>query len=626
VEATYGSLDRVDVRASADLAIVPEKLFMRIAGVSKHHDGYVDRIDYACANPGSGLLPQTTGAGGCKLGTEGGQSMNSVRAAMRWLVTDKIEVNLAGDFTSDNSEVQANTLLGARTIPWITGDDGDPATPPVVYGPQFIPADPYVTYSTFTDPGGVFAAFGPPGATVTKQAYQIPPVNTLKAWGTSGTIDWQLTETLSMKSITAYRAYRSDFAEDVDNSPLNAELVMNHLTHRQFSEEVRFNGSIGSAVDYTVGGFYFWQKSVNRNRVDIPYVAPQPVGTYFDFTSNDPVVAHSKSGFAHAIWHITDRLNLAGGVRYTAEDKDYTYSRLNPDGTPNPILGALTGVTGHFEGTRWDWRANADYQLTSEMMVYAQFSTGFKGGGINPRPFSVAQVKPFGPEQLDAYELGLKSYWLDRSVRVNISAFFNKYKDIQLTLLACPTSPCAQPNNAGDADVKGFEVETEIHPVEGLTIDGALSYLDFEYTRIDPNAGGPTQPAGVQVGMVTPFTPKWKWSVGAQYEFQMGDNGTLTPRVDASYQGAIFSGAVNCGPISPACAYADSNRVPAYTLVNGRVTWRSADRDWQASLQATNLTNKLYYYQIFDLLGLAGFQSGQPAAPRQWAVTVKRRF
>ncbi len=603
-EGTYGSLNRIDARGSADFAIVPDKLFMRISGVTRHRDGYVKRLDFACTHPGSGLPTYAVG-NGCELGTEGGQSFNAARVALRWLPSEKVEVNILADATDDNSEVQASTITFANNPNPGVALNGVP------YDSRFVPTDPYVTYSTFANPGGTFAnPFG--GPPIVKAAYSIPPKNALKEWGVSGDINWQLSDKLSLRSISAYRRFSGDFAEDTDGSPLMLELVENHVDHNQFTQELRLNGTILDKLDYTVGGFYLRSSSRNSNRVDIPYVPG--VGPFFDFLGNDPVLAHSKSVFAHGIWHITDKFEIAGGARYSKEDKSYTFSRTNPDGTPNIILGGLSGVTGTYSGSYWDYRADADYHFTSDLMGYVQFSTGTKGGGINPRPFTPAQVGPFGPEKLYAYEAGLKSQLFDHRMRLNLAAFFNDYKDIQLTLLACPTAPCAKPFNAGEAHVKGVEAETEIHPVNGLSLDGSVSYLDFQYTNLLPGVSGP---GGVQLGMVTPYTPKWKWSVGVQYEIQAGDKGSLTPRLDASYQSSVFTNAVN-GP---------ANAINAYTILNGRLTWRSAVDNWEASLEVTNLANKYYKLTVFDLSSIgAGFTNAQPGMPREWAITVKKTF
>ena len=601
LEATYGSYSRVDLRGSADFALVDDKLFLRVAGVTRNRKGYVDRIDYACAHPGEANLPPTiVQAGSCKIGSEGGKSMGAIRAALRWLPTDDLEVNVVYDVTDDRSEPQPATLLVAL--------------PP--NNPRYIPSDPFVSYSTRFDPGD---------PSVGRPPFLLPDENSFYGWGASGTVDWKLADKLALKSISSYREYENVFGDDQDISPLPIATGQDRLTHYQFNQELRLNGSISDAFDYTVGGFYFTQRSIYGVHQDLVYVQsppPAPRGPGLNFLGNDPIVAKTYAGFLHGVFHVTDKLDLTGGYRYTKDKKDYTFFRNNLDGTPHPLLGGLNNKVGAFEGTRSDYRANIDYKWTDDFMTYLQYSTGFKGGGINPRPFFVGQVQPFQPETLKAGEVGFKSALWERRIRLNFAAFYNKYKDIQLTVLSCdqfspfPGAPCALPVNGGDANVKGAELEFELHPTEALSIDASASYLDFQYTRIDPSVGDPVSGRGVQIGMVTPFTPKIKWSAGIQYQIPVGE-GSLTPRVDASYTDSTYSNAVN-GP---------GNQTDSYTMVNARLTWRAPEDTWQASAEVTNLTDKLIYYAKFDATTLGtGTAQGYPAMPRAWAITLKRNF
>jgi iron complex outermembrane receptor protein len=117
--------------------------------------------------------------------------------------------------------------------------------------------------------------------------------------------------------------------------------------------------------------------------------------------------------------------------------------------------------------------------------------------------------------------------------------------------------------------------------------------------------------------MITPYTPEAKWSLGLQYAFTLGSGGTLTPRIDASFQDDVYANAVN----------APTNFIEDYTLVNARVTWESVDGMWQLALEGPNLTDEYYYVTLFDLSSnAAGYIHGQPSRPREWAVTVKRSF
>ena len=604
LEGTYGSLNRLEARGAINFALVPDQLFVRLSAVTNHYDGYVTRYDYGCLYPSSGIPNMVGTNSSCQTGKEGGKSYSAVRLAVRWAPNEKLNVNLLADYTYDNSENAAETLI--KAVPLAPGPAALTSVNGVTYGPQFIPSNPYVSYASFYMPAGTLGPFH-------ADALTAPDTSQYKGWGVSGTIDYKFTDTLSLKSITAFRGYTSDWAEDNDTSPLPLGLGLEHLAHQQISEELRLNGSLGKMIDYTLGGFYFVQKTTYATHQDLWYP-----GIILDFLGNDPVPAHTYAGFGQATWHITDRLNLTGGVRYTEEAKDYSYVRNNRDGTPNLVVGALDGHTGHYSGTHVDWRVDADYRWTRDFMTYAEASTGFRGGGVNPRPFSVPQVQPFGAETLTAYEVGFKSQWLDRHVRLNVAAFYNKYKGIQLTLLSCPQfggpGPCALPTNAGDAIVKGAEAEAEVHPFGGMELDGSLSYLKFNYIGSSFN---PNQVTGITVGMTTPYTPKWKWSFGAQYAFEVGDKGSLTPRVDVSYQDSVYTNALN-GP---------NNFNPGYTVANARLTWRSATGGWEAALDVTNFTNKLYYLTTFDLSATGGGSvQGQPGMPREWTVSLKKSF
>lgn len=604
LQASYGGYQHVGARGNFDAVLVPGKLFMRVAAATEHQQGYVTRLDYACVHPGSPLVSNTP-ATGCVLGHEGGKAYTGGRVMLRWLPTSDLEVNLIADYTDDQSENAPATLLYAHNLNPNVALNGVP------YDSRFIPTDPYANYATFYMPGGTVAG-------IQTQELIGQDHRSYRGGGVSGEVNWHLPNGMDLKSITAYRTYSADWAEDNDLSPLPLALGIEHMSHVQFSQELRLNGSLfDDAVDYTVGGFYFRENSAYPTHQDLRYVAPQ-----YDWLARNDILAHSKAGFVHAVWHVTGKLDLTAGARYSTFDKTDKFGRLNRDFTPSSVFGSLNGSEGHYSGSHWDYRANLSYQWTPNLMTYAQVSTGFKGGGVNPRPFVVGQEQAFGPETLTAYEVGFKSTLFDHRVRLNGAAFFNKYKQIQLTLLSCPqysppipNFPCALPANAGDADVKGAELEAEAYPIDGLQIDASGSYLDFSYTYINPLAGGPTQPRGVQYGMVMPYAPQWKWSLGVQYDINIADAGVLTPRLDASYQGTMYTSAVN-GPY---------NRVDPRMLLNGRLSWQLPDRSWQVALKVTNLTNKLYYLTKFDLHN-SGFVSGEPGMPRQWMITVGKHF
>jgi iron complex outermembrane receptor protein len=305
------------------------------------------------------------------------------------------------------------------------------------------------------------------------------------------------------------------------------------------------------------------------------------------------------------------------GIGYNGPDT------LNLFGGGN--VTALSGSVAHYSGSRTDYRAALDYRFTPELMGYASVSTGFKGGGVNPRPFNAGQVISFNPETLTNYEAGIKSDFLDRRMRLNLTAFYSKIKDVQIPVLACPDSPCAARLNAGDADSKGVEVELLARPVDGMTIDASYSHLNFHFTSLVPSAEYPTNPAGATEDDPPGGVPETKWHIGAQYEIAMGNGGWLTPRVDADYQGKVYTGPNVTGV--PPTQVRELTFIPSYTLLNARLTWTNSARNVDIALEGTNLTNEYYYLTVFDLRGAgAGFDKGQPGRPREWAITFKKHF
>jgi len=674
VSLTKGEFNRTEIKGAAGLVLVEDKLYMRVAGIAKAMDGYVDRVDYACSHgsprPGTpGGLPTFAQTYGCDLGTEGGQSYTTGRLALRWEASDNFTVDIAASIVNDDSESQAGVLVAAKdhsgsNFPWLSPNG--PVTPPfaspvpnnptfdpnaggtvptyfdnngngtfqagidVPYDSRFVTGGTYMNYATYVNdglstPSPLFQG-GTTGAnTDLFKPYVIDPVNTLSAWDTAINLNWQITDNLSLLSVSSYRTYENSFAEDTDGSPLVVQQLLQHLDHEQWTQELRLSAAVGDRVDLTFGLFYLDQDTAEDARVDLPYVG-------FDFIHGpDLVPATNKAAYAHAAFDLTERLNLSLGVRYSEDEKSYTFRRRNPDLTPvqacttywfweaaNPpncgVFG-LDNLSVSYSSDSTDYRVALSYDVGDATMLYGQVSTGYKAGGNNARPFFPSQLNAFKPETLDSYEVGFKST-LGGNTRLNAAVFWNDYVDIQLPTTVCAwappgqQTPCASQNNVGDAEVWGVELEAEWHPTEQFSMDASLSHLDFKYTTIIPGS------TAVTLGMITPYTPEDKASLGIQYGFMLPGGGTFTPRLDVAYTSEVYSNAVN----------APTNFIDAYTLANARLTWRSGNDAWETALEVTNLTDEYYYVTLFDLWGPAGYIHGQPSRPRESAITFKRSF
>ncbi len=385
--------------------------------------------------------------------------------------------------------------------------------------------------------------------------YYSAPITTFQGAGFHGDLSYHVNDNLELVYIGSYRKYESKFGQDQDGTPIPVAQLDNQLNHHAFTSEGRLNfKTSGGFLDGTVGVFYLDQKGTYTARVDLNYVTPATI----DFLHGpDTTPSTTKAVFATATLHPTDALSVTGGLRYTKDKKDYTYYRSNPDGTipdpnacalftqPNCLLAGIYGITGTFQGNRTDWRIVGDYRFTPSFLTYASVSTGFKGGGVNPRPFVADQRLPFDPETLTTYEMGFKSDWFERHVRLNGAVFLNKYKDIILGKTVCKESvlptPCLRPDNIGAADVKGAELEASIYPGGGFSLDASVSLLNFNYTS--PSQDGflvkltdlpPPDDVivtAIPKNGITPYTPELSYSVGAQYDKQI-DEATLSFRLD----------------------------------------------------------------------------------------------
>ena len=628
-QATYGSRNRVDLRGGANFAL-SDNLFVRFSGVDKSQDGYIKRLDYGCANPGNpyGIPSLRATSAGCVVDKDSDVNFTAVRGALRWVANDDIEVNLSGDYTSDRRNPTGTVLVAYRTLPaWNLANiqgvvDGNAANN--APGTAFVvPDGSYYNYASYYNPNASFN--GNPGpAGIIQGAYDTsfngtrladypmaesrPNVGQyFEGWGTALTLDWSLTDSLVLKSISAYREYDSGFVNDNDLSPLSSSIGDGTLPFHSFSQELRLNGGLmDGRLEYTVGGFYMDQRSTYQSWQDLRYTGNYPL----QFQQNDVVNADTQALFGHVGFNVTDALVATAGIRYTEEHKDYTFVRLTRDGAVHPFLGALNGVRSDYDGDNLDYRLALQYSWNDDLMTYLQYATGFKGGGISPRPFVPSQAQPFDPEELGSYELGVKTDLFDRRLRVNAAVFYSQYDDVQLGLQLCPGAPCGQWANAGDATIQGAELEMTYRPIAGLLIDGSISYLDFQWDEIS------SQIPSLQLSYIAPYMPESKWAIGAQYEFVLGDAGMLTPRIDASYQGSMYTNGNN----------QPTNFIDSYTLLNARLTWSSADGSWEAAVEATNLTDEYYFLTRTDQFSGAGHTDGQPGRPREYAFTVKKRF
>jgi iron complex outermembrane recepter protein len=629
---TVGEFDRIDVRASYDFAIT-DSVAARITGVSTSRDGYQDVLDFTCVHPelSDGLPQQPVNKGtGCKTGTQGGSDYIGGRGMLRWEASDDFEILLTADFQQETAEPKADTITeidpGAGFV-W-AGIPFGASGPP--YDERFLPPNPFITYATYSDP---------------RSGLAFKPETEYESRSASARADWGITEGVDMALILAYADITSTLVSDADGSPINVQSTSGVQTIDYYTAELRFSGRAFDRMDWTVGGFYYDGESVNNQVVSIPFlgfVANFPPFPFDDpsqqFVNTDNVHENNnESVFAHVVFDVTDKFAVTAGVRYSNDEKVVAFDNTRVQ-VPRVVV----------EGDNTDYKFGIDYQFTPDILAYASWSTGYRPGSYNPRPFQATQVVSVDAEDSEAYELGVKSDWFDRRLRTNLAVFYTDWKTritpvggTECLLIDVGPPPVYfddDPNVPGSVtdglgnvcdpgettsrtfyentpgEVEGVEVEMSWEPVDGLVLSGVYGWIDWESPDIndDPNVTSERPP----------YVPEDNWALSMSYAWALASGASLTPRLDYYGQAEICSQNVFTTSTFP-----DASCTDAYELLNARLEWRSPGDTWTVALGATNLTDEEYFYNKFDLTAFGQpHAEGQPGRPREWYVTLGRNF
>jgi iron complex outermembrane receptor protein len=249
------------------------------------------------------------------------------------------------------------------------------------------------------------------------------------------------------------------------------------------------------------------------------------------------------------------------------------------------------------------------YHFDDEVMAYASYAKGFKSGGWTTRltqPIPLGSPAPsFGPETDKTYEVGLKSELLDRRLIVNSAAFYSDYDQIQLTYSQL-ISPVTQ--NAGNARIKGLEVEVHSLPTRHLSLDAGLGYMDAKYTEVNYYAQATTGP-------YLPKTPRLKLSLSPDAHTKLSTGATLRLGVDYTHTSEIYNDVQDTWLL----------RRPKEDLLNASGAIVSPDGKVTFTVGGLNLTDRRFITtgQVNDA---AGVIYGTYNAPREWYATVGVKY
>jgi iron complex outermembrane receptor protein len=259
-------------------------------------------------------------------------------------------------------------------------------------------------------------------------------------------------------------------------------------------------------------------------------------------------------------------------------------------------------------------KVGIDYSPIEPILVYASYSQGFKSGGFSTSNSPTNPTPKYDPERVTAYEVGFKSHWFEgRKLTTNVAAFYNDYRDIQLTVQS--VDPVTNANvrttqNAGASKIKGFEADFVAVPFTGLSINAGAGYTDAKFDSLTMAA----RMTGFTLGEPLPQIPDWTFNAGLQYAFDIGA-GELTLRGDISYKGEQKLTAADPSSIQK-----------GYALIAARIAFVPDGLEGlEVSLYGLNLSDE-HYYVYHATLAPTGQEVAIPGAPRLIFGSVKYMF
>ena len=445
----------------------------------------------------------------------------------------------------------------------------------------------------------------------------MPNVNDTTLKGISATANWRINDSWNVKFVTAKRESDTETNIDFDTTPQAIADVKAFYRDQQVSNELQLNYDAGGRHRGVLGIYQFSGEAGGQVRNNF-------FGLLFGDTQGT-VYTDSIAAYGDWSFDVTDQFNVDVGIRFTDEDKRADV--LNR-GYTNGTYTVPTNIVANFDKTinftNVAPKISLGYQLNDDILIYGLATRGFKSGGYNIRAQAVAvprSAEPFDDEVVDSFEAGAKMSFLDQRLFLNVSAFHNKYEDIQLSVFTSYDSDgngsldafFGDFTNAGSGTVNGVEVEYQWLPNRNWLISGNLAWLDAKYDEFIY--------LGQNIADEQEFTnaPEFSGAFNVEYRTDLANGGDLSARVGYSYQDDVVATTeiVRTGalPITQ----------DAYGLLNAGVIWNTGGA-WSFSLQGTNLGDKEYRTTGYNLNAALGVVTGFYGPPRQYSLTARYEF
>jgi len=566
------------------------------------------------------LAISASGRGGTEVNDfNGDHSVNNyhnftVRSQLLYKPTDDLSFRLIGDYNKQTTNCCVN-VLSSIVFP--------------ANGKNFITATEHFGYTPVVDPFSRHLDFNS------------PVFANQETGGVSLQGDWRQ-PSFVLSSITAWRFWNWWPGNDVDSTPLSVLTAGNQNDYeRQVSQEFRIASAGANRVDY-VAGLYFFHEDVSAKSI----IRYGDAGSYFllgppvpsvvldgwGYNSTSHYTTTSYAAYGQATWHITPKLDLTGGLRYTDDHKDGQYAQTVPD-LP-PLIGPLAGLnairlliafptayTASLKQGAISDRIDLSYKWNDDILTYVTYARGNRSGGINLTQPSAGSTPTIGPETIDNAEVGAKTRFFDRRLTLNASLFYEWDHDYQGTVNV-PGTITSYLANIPKVISEGVELSAEANPTSDLSLYASGVYDDAYYANF------PASPCGLEnvlmkscslTGRPLAGVPRWSLSTGGELHHPVALGAlpaVVYVGVDDSFRSAIYT------------AETDSiyTREPNLNLLNARIGVRAADGRWNLYVWGKNITNERYFTASGPGIGNTGAIFSSLGDPGTWGVTLSARY
>ena len=543
-EITLGNYDQRKYKGVVNVPLIENKLAGRLAFLSEDRDGFQH-------------------VNGTPLGSVDNQAANdtAMRGQLLWLPNDDVELQVIANY-SEGSGPDAN---------------------------HFKPLHPFNNFLLYAgaEPNDLSNPF--------EVNQDIANSSDKRDLNVTGTLTWDFSE-YQLKTIVGWQDHKDETTIDLDASELDILVFTSDVNSETWSFEAQLASQSDSPFQWIGGIYYLKEEGYN------PYFTPSGPDFAAFWTAIGSLPEGGDAGvlyniqqstntswavFGEAYYALNDSLNLTVGARYTNDEKD---------GSADNIETFFFGADGlhkrFFEDNAVTWKVGLDWTVDEDRMIYGLVSTGYKAGGFNMETAPPGFPQAYESEQLLAYEIGSKNYFMNRQVQLNLAAFLYDYEDFQdVQVISTGGAVTQSTTNAGAATLWGAEAEMVWLVSENITINGQYSHLNSEFddfTTADVLELG----AGNQDLSGNSFarSPDNTFTLAAEYEWRLASGAVIRPRVQVYWQDEMFLRPFN-DTVDPELG-TDILSQEDFTRSQISLTYVSSDESWSVNVFGNNLEDE----------------------------------